>query len=46
MEQEGIHIDASVLAELNEKVDEEIQKLTQQIYAYANKEFNINSPNS
>ncbi len=44
MEQEGIHIDASVLAKLNEKVDEEIQKLTQQIYAYANKEFNINSP--
>ncbi len=44
MEKEGIPIDASILDEIDQKNDQEVQKLVKKIYEYAGKEFNINSP--
>ena len=44
MEQEGIHIDESVLSNIESVVDEKINRLSEQIYEYAHMIFNINSP--
>lgn len=44
MEKEGISIDESILDEIDQKNEQEVQKLVKKIYDFAGKEFNINSP--
>ncbi|MBQ2713193.1 MAG: DNA polymerase I [Clostridia bacterium] len=44
MEEDGFHIDLSVLTELGNKYKSEIALLQEQIYALADEKFNINSP--
>ena len=44
MEKEGISIDESILDEIDQKNEQEVQKLVKKIYNFAGKEFNINSP--
>jgi DNA polymerase-1 len=44
MEQSGIRVDTAVLAELSRRMEGEIQKLADEIWALAGKPFNINSP--
>jgi DNA polymerase-1 len=44
MERTGIRIETEELARLSSRMDGEIQKLTDEIYALAGKPFNINSP--
>lgn len=44
METEGIHIDEKVLDEISVDVQTKMNDLSSQIYAYAEKVFNINSP--
>jgi DNA polymerase-1 len=43
MEYEGIQLDTAYLAEMNERVTDRISDLEQQIYGYADTEFNIGS---
>jgi DNA polymerase I len=43
MEYEGIQLDTAYLAEMNERVADMISDLEQQIYGYADQEFNIGS---
>lgn len=44
MERVGVCLDSSVLQELSVEVDEQLQRLTKEIYVLAGSEFNINSP--
>ncbi|MCX8015971.1 MAG: DNA polymerase I [Patescibacteria group bacterium] len=44
MENYGIKIDVDHFKKLNNEVENEIQKITQQIFAITQKEFNLNSP--
>ncbi|MBR0374824.1 MAG: DNA polymerase I [Mogibacterium sp.] len=44
MEAEGIRLDAEVLRKAGEELDQEINRLEQQIYDTAGQKFNINSP--
>ncbi len=44
MEKEGISIDASVLDAIDQRNEQEVEKLVHKIYEFAGKEFNINSP--
>ena len=44
MEKEGIHIDESVLDDIGQNVSKRMKELSNEIYGYANKIFNINSP--
>ena len=44
MEKEGIYCDIPTLDAISEKTEAEMQKLQQEIYGYAGKEFNLNSP--
>jgi DNA polymerase-1 len=44
MEVNGINVDKKVLNKSLEKIDLEISDLTQMIYGYADREFNIDSP--
>jgi len=44
MERIGIRIDPSALRSLSERMEQEIQRLTSEIYALAGRPFNINSP--
>jgi DNA polymerase-1 len=44
MEYEGIKLDTDYLEKMNEKLDDRISDIEQQIYGYANQEFNISSP--
>jgi len=43
MEENGVHIDKDILAELSEKNQKRIGELTQKIYEIAGSQFNINS---
>jgi len=43
MEMNGMAIDCSVLTEISHKINQELKKLTDIIYAYAGYEFNLNS---
>lgn len=44
MQLEGVLVDKSALENFGEELSEKIEELTKAIYAYAGKEFNINSP--
>ena len=44
MEKEGFKIDENMLNELGEKYEAELKSITEEIYALAGEEFNINSP--
>ena len=44
MERTGIRVEPEQLNRLSERMDTEIQRLSQEIYSLANCEFNINSP--
>ncbi|MEK7120202.1 MAG: DNA polymerase I [Patescibacteria group bacterium] len=44
MEKRGIALDKSILADLNKKIDKEIEKSEKEIYKLAGTEFNISSP--
>ena len=44
MEHEGFAVDTDCLHTLGENISEKIQKLTEEIYKYAGREFNIKSP--
>lgn len=44
MEQVGFKVDPKVLSELSVEMQKEIDRLTLEIYAFAGKPFNINSP--
>lgn len=44
MEEEGIRCDENVLDSIAQETFKKIEEETKQIYQYANKEFNINSP--
>jgi DNA polymerase I len=44
MEQAGLQVDKSVLAELSDYLGHELAKLTEQIYRLTGREFNIGSP--
>jgi DNA polymerase I len=44
IERAGFRVDPSVLAKLSVEMDKELDKLTQQIYKLAGREFNIASP--
>lgn len=44
MERTGIKVDRKVLDGLKEKYEDEIEKLTAEIYGFAGEKFNINSP--
>ncbi|MDZ7744404.1 MAG: DNA polymerase I [Candidatus Saccharibacteria bacterium] len=44
MEYEGIELDTKYLKEMNDELDDMISDLQQQIYGYADEEFNIGSP--
>ncbi len=44
MERAGVRIDVGVLAELSERMDRDIGRLSEEIYALAGHPFNINSP--
>ncbi|MBI1857461.1 DNA polymerase I [Candidatus Saccharibacteria bacterium] len=44
MEYEGIELDTSYLKKMSEQLNDTISDLEQQIYGYADQEFNINSP--
>ncbi|HOL33179.1 MAG TPA: DNA polymerase I [Candidatus Syntrophosphaera thermopropionivorans] len=43
MEENGVSIDTEVLKEISKNINQELEKLTEEIYAYAGYEFNINS---
>lgn len=44
MEQVGIKVEPSTLSELSKQFDEDLKKLSAEIYELAGQEFNINSP--
>ncbi len=44
MEKNGFYINCKYLTELNEKYKNELSLIQSQIYGYASKEFNLNSP--
>jgi DNA polymerase I len=44
LEETGIRIDTTVLADVSKRLDSEIEQLVSQIYSLAGKTFNINSP--
>lgn len=44
MEHEGIKLDTHYLAEMSERLDDQISDVQQQIYGHADQEFNISSP--
>ncbi len=44
MEYEGIYLDTAYLKEMSERVSDKISDYEQQIYGYADQEFNIGSP--
>ncbi|MFC1631988.1 DNA polymerase I [Candidatus Omnitrophota bacterium] len=44
MEQQGVCLDKQLLLQTAQKFDQKIKKLTKEIYALAETEFNINSP--
>ena len=44
MEEEGVYVDKEMLQKLSVEIDVNIDKLQQDIYKIADKEFNINSP--
>jgi DNA polymerase-1 len=44
MEQAGLKVDRNVLADLSRYLGQELEKLTEQIYKLAGREFNIGSP--
>jgi len=44
MEHEGVFVDVEKLSEFGERLKKEQKQLTDEIYAYAGHEFNINSP--
>jgi DNA polymerase-1 len=44
MEYEGIHLDTDYLKKMNDEIDDMISDIEQQIYGYAEDEFNIGSP--
>lgn len=44
MEMNGVRVDAAALDQLGEKYEEQMQQLTEQIYACAGSEFNLGSP--
>lgn len=44
MEQTGIKLDLQILEELSKEFEEEIKRLSQEIFSLAGEEFNINSP--
>lgn len=44
MERTGFSIDKTVLSDLNEKYASELDSLTQEIYLFSGRNFNINSP--
>ncbi len=44
MEIEGVRVDTKVLDEMGEKINDKINKLTNEIYEYAGLSFNIQSP--
>ena len=44
MEQRGVKVDPSFLNKMSAELEEEIDRLTEKIYAIAGTEFNINSP--
>ncbi len=44
MEYEGIQLDTDYLAKFNEQITDQISDLEQQIYGFADQEFNISSP--
>lgn len=44
MENEGIYLRSDILVDIGNRIDEQLTKLTADIYAVAGREFNINSP--
>ena len=44
MEYEGIQLDTKYLEKMNDEIDDMISDIEQQIYGYADQEFNIGSP--
>ncbi len=44
MEHIGIHLDTKALHKMNDEIDDMISDIEQQIYGYADQEFNIGSP--
>ncbi|GAB7388604.1 DNA polymerase I [Bacillaceae bacterium] len=44
MEQTGVKVDRDKLREMGEQLEEQLQRLTEEIYELAGTEFNINSP--
>ena len=44
MEKDGFYINSNHLSELTEKYKSELEHIQNEIYAYANKDFNLNSP--
>lgn len=44
MEIEGIKVDIKILDKMGENINEKLDELTKEIYAYAGEEFNIQSP--
>tara|TARA_Y100000994_G_scaffold222390_1_gene202609 strand:+ start:1405 stop:4122 length:2718 start_codon:yes stop_codon:yes gene_type:complete len=44
MEYNGLFIDVNMIKELSNSLKKKIKKISDKIYSYANKEFNINSP--
>ena len=44
MEEHGVRVDCDVLKRMSDQAEGEIERLTQEIYAIAGEEFNINSP--
>ena len=44
MEHEGIKLDTAYLKDMSEELSDDINDVQQEIYGYADKEFNINSP--
>lgn len=44
MEETGVLLDPAVFQKLSEEIDASVKKLEREVYAFAGKEFNLNSP--